>query len=289
MPRVPPRFRIAPTPSGYLHLGNGVNFALTAALAQTQEAHLALRVDDLDAARTREAYRADIRETIAWLFPPSLAKPLLATGVSQSSRLDRYAVVLEGLRQNRLVFACSCSRRELAAAREASGADVNDYPGTCAERGLDLDAPDVAWRMRGSGVVVRQKDARPSYQLASLTDDVDAGTTHLVRGEDLRGSTAIQRVLAQALTAPLPVATPQGWPDFARFGDVRSYHHDLLLGDGGEKLSKSAGAQSLRALRASTAGPSAVFAKAAQLLGHSGVTDLPGLTYVLGQRPVTWD
>ena len=281
-------FRLAPTPSGYLHLGNGVNFAITAALAQAHDARLSLRIDDLDAARTREAYLADIRETIKWLLPADLAGRILSDGVRQSTRLAAYREVLEGLRQNALVFACSCSRRQLAAARRAGGVDVNDYPGTCRDRRIPLDAPDVAWRMRGSGAVVRQKDRQPSYQLASLTDDVTSGVTHLVRGADLRDSTAIQRVLAEALTPPLPVRTPADWPDFGRFAGVHTYHHPLLTDAAGAKLSKSDGADSLRALRADGASPLVVFAKAAEVMGVTGVTDLPTFTYALRQRTVVW-
>ena len=283
-----PHFRLAPTPSGYLHLGNGVNFAITAALAQAHDARLSLRIDDLDAARTREDYLLDIRETIEWLLPPALARGVLADASRQSERLDAYRGVLEGLRQNSLVFACSCSRRQLAAAREAVDIDVNDYPGTCRERGLPLDAADVAWRMRDSGVVVRQKDGQPSYQLASLTDDVIRGVTHLVRGGDLRDSTAIQHVLAQALTAPLPVRTPADWPDFGRFAEVETFHHPLLTDDADAKLSKSDGADSLRALRMAGAPPSVVFAKSAEVMGVTGVTNLPTFAYALRQRTVAW-
>lgn len=274
-----PRSRIAPTPSGYLHLGNAVNFALTAALAQSLNAGLFLRVDDLDAARARPEYREDIRETIAWLLP-ELAPDLLAAPVLQSERLHVYRDVLGGLRQNALLFACSCTRRELAAAREATareagGVDVNDYPGTCRGRGLDLDAAGVAWRMRESGVVVRQKDGAPSYQLASLVDDCALGVTHLVRGEDLRRSTELQRELARHL-------------GYARFAGVRAWHHPLLTDARGNKLSKSAGAASVRALRVAGASRGHVFAKAGQLLGASGVTDLAELTYAVGESAVDW-
>ena len=282
---MPARFRIAPTPSGLLHVGNGVNFVLTAALARVHGGALLLRVDDLDVARVRDAYLADIRDTIRWLLPGDLASSLASAAVQQSARRPRYASVLEGLRQNGLVFGCGCTRRQLAAARDGAGVDVNDYPGTCAGRGLDLDAPGVAWRMHGSGVVVRQKDGAPSYQLASLTDDVDLGVTHLVRGEDLRGSTAIQRVLAQALTG---VAEAGDWPDYGRFGAVRAHHHDLLTDVGGRKLSKSDGATSLRAWRQGGRGPGEVYAAAARVAGVTGVTDLVGLARALRAVGVEW-
>ena len=282
------RFRIAPTPSGYLHLGNAVNAALTAALAATHDARLSLRVDDLDAARVRPAYRRDVDEALAWLLPEAHAAGAFAAPLRQSARLDRYAHVLEGLRHNRLVFACACTRRQLAAARGTAQADVNRYAGTCRERDLDLDAPGVAWRMRDSGLVVRQKDGRPSYQLASLTDDLDLGITHLVRGADLRASTELQRELARTLAGLPPGWLPAGRPDFARFAGVRAWHHPLLTDADGAKLSKSAGATSVRALRGSGAGPEVVFAAAGRLVGAEGVTRLPDLTESLRVRPPTW-
>ena len=282
---VPARFRIAPTPSGYLHLGNGVNFALTAALAHAHDAELGLRIDDLDAARVREAYRADVGATLRWLFPGGLVGRLLRAPTRQSDRRDRYAYVLAGLRQNGLVFGCDCTRRELAAARAGGGGDVNVYPGTCAGRALDLDADGVAWRMRASGVVVRQKDRGASYQLASLTDDVDLGVTHLVRGGDLRDSTALQRVLAQALTG---VSGGGDWPDFGRFGRVRAWHHPLLTDAGGRKLSKSAGDSSLAAVRARGGSAAGVFGAAGRLLGVAGLTDFAGLAAAARRVSIAW-
>ena len=283
------RFRIAPTPSGYLHLGNAVNAALTAALAAAHDAGLTLRLDDLDAARVRPAYRRDVDEVLAWLLPAAHAAGAFATPLRQSARLDRYALVLGGLRQNDLVFACACTRRQLAAARGTDAPpDVNRYPGTCRDRGLDLDAPGVAWRMRDSGLVVRQKDGRPSYQLASLTDDLDLGVTHLVRGDDLRASTALQRDLAHALAALPPGRLPADGPDFAHFAAVRAWHHPLLTGPDGAKLSKSAGATSVRALREAGAGPERVFAAAGRLVGVEGVRSLAGLTEAVGARPPAW-
>ena len=272
-----PRLRIAPTPSGLLHLGNGVNFVLTAAAARQLGGSLALRVDDLDARRTRPAYLADIGDTLRWLLPV-VADDLLAGAGYQSQRRERYEEVLGDLRSADLVYGCRCTRRELAAARAAgspSGQDVNDYPGTCRSRGLGLDASGTAWRTRDGDIVVRQRDGSPSYQLASLVDDVDAGITHLVRGADLADSTRMQAVLAQAL-APLR-------PAFGAFAKTRCLHHGLVRDATGAKLSKSAGATSLRAMRARGVGAGAVLAEAGKLLG---VADVPSLSALAA---VAWD
>ena len=270
MKRDTPRLRIAPTPSGYLHLGNGVNFVLTVAYADYLGGALSLRIDDLDAARVRPAYLDDIRETLEWLLPDRAAD-LWRGAVWQSSRRDRYDAVLTGLRQNRLAYACDCTRKTLAAYRATAGdagaADVNAYPGRCRSRELSLDAPNVVWRTRGSDIVVRQKNGQASYQIASLVDDVDAATTHLVRGGDLRDSTRMQRVLAGALSAERLGIVPADWPDFGRFPRVVAVHHPLVVGRDGDKLSKSAGAASLRALRTRGGEPSLVMERASRLLG----------------------
>ena len=282
----PPRLRIAPTPSGLLHLGNGVNFALTAALADALGAELRLRVDDLDAARVRPAYLTDIAATLRWLLPER-ANELLDGAAYQSKRRERYTAVLEDLRQNGELFACACTRREIRAAQSAAagregGGDVNAYPGTCLGQALGLDRPDVAWRLRPrpgslSATVLRQRDGTPAYQLASLIDDVEFGITHLVRGADLRSSTDLQRQLARVLAA-------NGTQAYAAFAQVRAWHHPLVTDADGRKLSKSAGATSLAALRATPDGQARVFAEAGRLIGGADCSDLTSLTEVLREN-----
>ncbi len=287
MPDVRPTFasvpclRLAPTPSGYLHLGNGVNFVLTAACAAAIDADLFLRIDDVDRLRTRDAYLTDIGETLHWLLPRQ-ANSLLDGMVCQSSRVSRYAEVLAGLRQNDLVFACACTRKQLAATRAAAPTNVNDYSGTCEALARDLDTVGTVWRMRESGIVVRQKEGQASYQLASLTDDVDLGVTHLVRGEDLRASTQMQRVLAKAIST-------HSEPAFAAFLDVGAWHHPLVCGGDSRKLSKSAGADSLAALRHAGVHASEVLAQAAMLIGGAPVTQFDELAALVIERlPTSW-
>ena len=267
-----PVLRLAPTPSGYLHLGNAVNFAATALVAERIGGTLLLRVDDLDHARVRGAYLNDVEEALHWLLPDRAAR-LWTTATYQSQRLARYGEVLAGLRAAGLVFGCACTRRQIREAQAAAGGratDVNAYPGTCRGRDLPLDAPGVAWRLdvppagaaaTGTGdggvspFVVRQRDGRPAYQLASVVDDVDLGVTHVVRGEDLRASTAMQLVLAEA------------YPPLGDFAAVTFTHHGLISAPGGGKLSKSDGATSLRALAGRGLTPGEVFRIAERTLG----------------------
>lgn len=243
--------RLAPTPSGLLHAGNAFNFLLTHALAKALGLRILLRIDDLDSERVRPAYVDHVFRTlhalgIHWDLGPRTPEEL-ATKWSQQFRLPRYHALIAALRQRGHLYACACSRSTL----RHLGADGR-YPGTCRELGLPFDAPEVAWRLRipedievqvqglrgevqlvkvGAFVgdpVVRQRNGRPAYQVASLSDDVDHGVTHIVRGEDLLPSTACQVHMAGLL-------------GLSAFQQVRFVHHPLLLDANGEKLSKSAG------------------------------------------------
>lgn len=240
--------RFAPTPSGYLHLGNLYNLLLVERLAARIGADLVLRVDDLDQERYRAEYAEDIFRVMRWLGvdwtagPRSIAE--LESTYSQNLRLGRYTSAMDLLRPH--VFACACSRSDVAAASGDGG-----YPGTCRDAGLALDTPGAAWRLRLDGPpderdpVVRRKDGRPAYHLASVVDDVDMGITHVMRGEDLRASTHIQQAVARAL-------------GFIAFERIVFIHHPLLTAPDGEKLSKSAGAQAQSLLETPGLTPEAV-------------------------------
>ncbi len=252
------RLRIAPTPSGFLHLGNALNFTLNWLVARLAPAgRLLLRIDDLDADRKREEYVQDVFDTLEWLGldwdegPRSVAD--FEMNWSQHLRLDLYRNLLDDLRRRNLLFACQKSRRDLAPYH-------GEYPLAFRSQGLDLDDPDVAWRiMTPPGFpmpdfVVRRRDGIPAYQIASLADDFRYGITHIVRGEDLLASTRAQGFLAECLERP-------------DFQWIQCLHHPLITDASGEKLSKSAGATSLRHLREHGGSPQVVYAQTAQLLG----------------------
>ncbi len=235
------RTRIAPTPSGFLHEGNLLNFLLTARLADTVGAEITLRIDDMDVFRLRREYVEDIFRCLHWLGiewqhgPRSIAEYEAMPSIEE--RADHYYDVLESMADAGLpVFTCACSRREL-------GRDARCERG-CRDRDLELIAGETALRVRlpesaqdvtdamGDFVVWRREDV-PSYQLASVIDDHEMAMTHIMRGEDLRDSTLAQRYLAGFL------------PDspFLR-ADIR--HHPLIVGRDGAKLSKSQGTRRLR-------------------------------------------
>ncbi|PTQ99444.1 glutamyl-tRNA synthetase [Mucilaginibacter yixingensis] len=251
--------RIAPTPSGFLHLGNALSFALTAAIAERSGAKILLRIDDLDRERVNREYVQDIFDTlnflqIHWHEGPRNYEDY-ERDWSQTHRLDLYNEALKQLRDKGKVFACSCSR---AAIKRASTDD--SYPGTCLHKSIDLDAPDSSWRLITEAdakvdirtypediietrlpanmryFVVRKKDDYPAYQLSSIIDDLHFGVDLIVRGQDLWASTIAQEYLAQQM-------------GLDAFGQITFYHHPLLMETGGLKLSKSAGSTSIKYLR----------------------------------------
>jgi glutamyl/glutaminyl-tRNA synthetase len=249
--------RIAPTPSGFLHLGNALSLIVTAEAASRTGADVLLRIDDLDRPRVREEYIRDIFQTlnyldVKWQLGPSDADAF-AKQYSQMHRLSLYRSALEKLARGNRVFACCCPRSAL---------DGKPYPGTCLHAGHPLETPGAAWRFNTSGAgrlvftdysgktitgklppsmqhfVVRKKDGMPAYQLSSLIDDIHFGVDLIVRGEDLFDSTLAQLLLAEALHE-------------TSFLRTTFIHHRLLTDERGAKLSKSAGDASVMHYRKS--------------------------------------
>lgn len=269
--------RIAPTPSGFLHLGNVLSFAVTAYLARTSSASILLRIDDLDRERAQPEYVRDIFDTLNFLEIPWEEGPadisLLETKFSQLHRLNLYNDALVELRRNDAVFACTCSRSQLAS-EMVNGA----YPGTCRDKQIPLDQQGVAWRLRtderalnvltieGKNIqqslpsamkdfIVRKKDGFPAYQLTSMIDDLHWEIDLIVRGEDLWDSTLAQLYLASQMKKK-------------EFERTRFYHHDLLTSADGIKFSKSAGDTSIRFLRNEGRESTEIFAMIAGMMNR---------------------
>jgi glutamyl-tRNA synthetase len=248
--------RIAPTPSGYLHEGNAANFMLVAFLAKAGGLRIQLRIDDLDRSRFRMVYLQDIFDVLQWMGIDWDDGPRDSAGFmrdySQLLRLDVYDQMLSELRIRGAVYACRCTRSTGGSGKSFCLAD-------CPALGLSLDDPDLVWICRvdpdfeagmhdysgnlqkfslselgvGDFVVRRRREsvsARcfPSYQLASVADDVLYGTSLIVRGADLFHSSLRQLWLSHCL-------------DLASFASIRFVHHELLMDAGQQKLSKSAG------------------------------------------------
>ena len=290
------RTRIAPTPSGLLHTGNGASFLLTWLIAKAFEGKVLLRIDDLDSERMRPEYVEDIFASLDWLgihpdegpsgpeelrsrFSQELRiasynKILDTLGLSanyEKRRMDEWGEVdmNEGLRTSGKIFACSCTRSMLPS---------GPYPGTCEDKGIPLDSENVAWRIRvekdaeirfddllqgtitvvpykeTGSFVVRSRNGKPAYQIASLADDLDFNINFIVRGMDLVPSTASQLYIAQqaGITA---------------FQKTRFLHHPLITDPGNMKLSKSKGAASLQHMRLSGESPLHIYDIVAGWLG----------------------
>lgn len=244
--------RIAPTPSGYLHAGNALNFLLVDALAKKSGANVLLRIDDQDRERYRAVYAQDVFDTLRFLHIQWNDGPKDTVDFeerwSQQRRIKLYEEALQTLRANNAVFACTCSRTQAVVGCK------------CREKALSLDLSNAAWRLvtndesiavkniygaitnsplpdEMKNFIVKKKDGLPAYQLSSLVDDLHFGIDLIIRGEDLWPSTLAQLYLAKQLGE-------------SRFAGVAFFHHPLLK-NGGEKLSKSAGAASVKHWRES--------------------------------------
>ena len=265
------RGRFAPSPTGPLHFGSLVAAVGSFLEVRTKGGEWLLRMEDVDAPRCSGAAADEILRTLeacgfAWD----------GDVVWQSRRSDVYAAALERLRTAGRVFACACTRKELAdSAIAPDGAVI--YPGTC-RQGLAEGRQARAWRLQVGAVrigfddaiqghidsdlavdagdfIVLRADGLFAYQLAVVVDDADAGITHVVRGADLLASTSRQIFLQQCLG----VATP-------------FYAHlPVAVNAAGEKLSKQTRAAAVDAGR-----PGPALYAALAFLGQQPPAELSG-------------
>jgi len=269
--------RYAPTPSGYLHLGNVYNFIINRLLAKLSGGTTLLRIDDNDSARSNPVFLQDIFETLDFLGldyetgPASIED--FQKNWSQLLRREDYDKALEQLANTSDLFACDCSRSQLA----ASG-NQNKYNGHCQDLAIPLDQPEVAWRIKvpiwtkievndkklgktkinigqqPGSFVVRRKDGIAAYQICSLVDDLHFGINAIVRGSDLLESTALQIFLARRL-------------ELHSFSETNFWHHELLRNEQQQKLSKSTGSLSVKTLKDQGASVAFVYQTFAKWMG----------------------
>lgn len=270
--------RIAPTPSGYLHLGNVLSFAITAALAKRTNAKIFLRIDDLDRPRIQREFVQDIFDTLNFMEIPWDEGPKnyheYETQYSQVHRMEIYKDALLQLKDSGDVFACTCSRTQVQIQD-----NEHTYHGICMHGDIPFEAEQVSWRVDTTHAalltvhtlqgllsatlpldihhfVVRKKDGYPAYQLTSLLDDVHFGIDLIVRGQDLWPSTLAQLHLASILEKDA-------------FLQTTFHHHPLINAATGEKLSKSAGSTSLQYLRSQGKTRSAIYGMIAAMSGFN--------------------
>lgn len=245
------RGRLAPSPTGYLHLGHAQTFLLAQKRAQETGGKLLMRVEDLDRMRCKPEYVAAMLEDLQWCGLQWDEEP-----VYQSQR--GYFRAWKRLLDAGLIYPCSCSRKDVLAAAGAphESDDEQLYPGTCRNRSLVHETsnwrfrvPDeekvrfhderLGWQNAVAGhdfgdFLVWRKDGLPAYELAVVVDDAEMAITEVVRGEDLVKSTFRQLLVYRAL----------GWtpPTF--------YHTPLVVDESGNRLAKRNGAFTLRERRA---------------------------------------
>lgn len=251
------RGRLAPSPTGYLHVGHARTF-LTAQ-ERARGGTLVLRIEDLDAQRVRPEYVAALETDLRWVGLRWQEGPF-----HQSERGELYRAAWRELMARGAIYPCRCSRRDVQAALGAPHAEDAEpiYPGTC--RGAAVATGPANWRFAvtageavewtdgGAGpqrfvagrdfgdFLVWRRDGVPAYQLAVVVDDAAMRITEVVRGEDLLVSTAQQLLLYRSLGLTPPLF----------------WHCPLVHDAAGRRLAKRRGAHSLRDLREAGRDPS---------------------------------
>lgn len=276
--------RFAPTPSGFLHLGNIFCSLIAWLYAKASGGRIILRIEDLDARRCgRDKAEALVGE-LRWLgltWDEGAYQSANADDYFQSMRFGIYEGFLRKLTEKGLVYPCFCSRNELHAAEAPHLSDGRVvYPGTCrdltdAERELKAAKRPPAWRLktqdrfisftdghygpmrynlaRESGdFIVRRSDGIYAYQLAVVVDDSLMGVNQVVRGADLLASTAMQLYLYELLGLKPP----------------KFFHIPLLTAPDGRRLAKRDGDLEVALLRAAYKSPEPLIGILAYLAGQ---------------------
>lgn len=265
-PEISPTYRgrIAPSPTGHLHLGHARTFRIAQQRATANGGVLVFRNDDLDRARCKPEFISAMFEDLRWFGfewqeGPDCGGPFAP--YDQSRRIPLYRAALNQLVAAGFVYPCTCSRKDVRSAAAAPHAGDDEepiYAGTCrGQRLSEIGNCPFSWRFRvpdgenisfidgrmgaqefvagkhlGDFVIWRPDDV-PAYQLACVVDDSTMRITEVVRGADLLVSTARQLLLYRAMKLKPP--------DF--------YHCSLLADENGVRLAKRHEALSLRELR----------------------------------------
>lgn len=243
--------RLAPSPTGALHLGNAFAFVINWALARKHGWHIALRVEDLDTPRVKPGVIEQTISTLDWLGLDWDSGP-----TTQSDRIENYACAMEKLAKKGLVYPCELSRSQIHQAASAphvgeKGHHEVRFPPELRARVFPdrFEVSETSWRLRVDPRVISYVDKHmgeqefdldritgdfavwtkrgtPSYQLAVVVDDAAIGVTQVVRGNDLLDSAARQILIYENL----------------ELGPIPSYTHlPLIRGEDGRRLAKRHG------------------------------------------------
>jgi glutamyl-tRNA synthetase len=249
--------RLAPSPTGAQHVGNARTYLIAWLHARTQGGKVLLRIEDIDSPRIKPWARQQTLDDLRWL-----GLDWDGEIVVQTERLALYDSAFARLKEQELVYPCTCTRSDLEHAASAPHMEHEGpvYPGTCASRTVRdaVSLSNYCWRFRvpvrsptfldgfrgrcqidlrtiGGDFVLWKTTGTPAYQLAVVVDDAAMGVTEVVRGDDLVPSTPRQLLVYEAL----------GWspPQF--------FHVPLVVGTDGRRLAKRHGDTRLSTLRES--------------------------------------
>lgn len=257
------KIRFAPSPTGYLHEGHLLSALYVWAAAKKWNLHVHLRIEDHDRGRTRQAYIDGIREDLEWLGFEYDSYSI------QSERTEIYQGVLNKLAEQNFVYPCTCSRKQLEAENPKSETGEIIYQGKCRILADSLKLKEEG----GSGSIlsphnlrfkiadkvidwtdyrlgdfsenpakqcgdfpIQDREGCWTYQFAVCVDDLDQEITHIIRGEDIRNSTARQIALSET------ICQVSGRP----YNRPLYLHHALIVDASGKKLSKRELAHSIR-------------------------------------------
>lgn len=254
---MPGIIRFAPSPTGFLHEGHLLSALYVWAAAKKWDLKIHLRIEDHDQGRARKEYIDGIREDLAWLGFKYDSESI------QSSHFDLFQKVLDKLTAKGFVYPCTCSRKQLQSENPISETGEVIYQGKCRTQtapcsephSLRIVIPDkvINWHDERLGdfsenpkkqcgdFPIRDRDGFWTYQFAVCVDDLTEGITHIVRGEDIRNSTARQIALSQLISD-----TCQGDLPIPAYTRPLYLHHPLIVDSSGKKLSKREHAYSLR-------------------------------------------
>ncbi|MBY0500758.1 MAG: glutamate--tRNA ligase [Alphaproteobacteria bacterium] len=285
------KLRFAPSPTGYLHLGNIRTALINWLYARSHNGKFILRLDDTDVTRSQQKYAHQIEEDLFWL---GLSYDTI---VKQSERLHRYEEAARTLEAKGRLYACYETSEELELQRKiqlSSGkpplynraslsltpAQIEKYKeeGRKPHWRFKMEKGEIFWKdlIRGDVVfqgellndpILFREDGSPVFTIATSVDDLEMGITHIIRGEDHVSNTAVQIQIMEALS---------GVPHSIRFG-----HLALISGREGEGLSKREGSLSLMQLRKEGIEPMAINSLLAKLGTSDPITPHTNLEGIL--------
>jgi len=277
--------RLAPSPTGALHLGNARTFLINWLLARQKGWRILLRVEDLDSPRVKAGADRMLMDDLAYLRLDWDEGPIY-----QSKRQDEYAAAVRKLLERNLAYPCICTRKEVDLAASAPHAEdgASVYPGTCRGRFASVEEaaayagkpPAIRFAAADKTIefedgflgrrtfnvarelgdfVIAKSDGTAAYHLAVVVDDLAAGVDQIVRGDDLLESTPRQILLYQALEPSTAIP--------------RYTHLPLVVGSDGRRLAKRHGDTRLQTYRQMGVKPGRLLALLAKWCGISIAKD----------------